>query len=208
MRLSDLLDHALPISIKGKEFILRRIKLRAILHIMVRFSDQLGAFARSDKRDAEALLLSLDNGSMADLFAFLLEPYDPLHLRNALDEAVARELSILLASTNDLDRVWRSFSFARPAEADGAMGDTAPVVPVLLSIIDIVAERYKIDPMRVLDWPYEAFLTVTEMLEAKLEGAQQKHLADLLSSLGLSPELATVPGVSFSPVANDLSKEH
>lgn len=214
MGLTDLLDRDIPIRIEGRDFILRRITLRAVLKILVRFSEELDAFARSEKRDVEGLLAGIDNDSMADLFAFLLDPYDPIYLRTHINAAVARELTVLIGGLNDLGRIWNSLEFSKPSvqsdketEEKKSVGP-AEQIPPMLSVIDLIAERYGIDPLRVLDWPYEAFLTITEVMEAKMEGVQRKQLRDLLSSLGLSPEIADLPGVEFSPVANDLTKAH
>jgi hypothetical protein len=217
MRVTDLLDRALPVQIAGKPFTLRRVSLRAILHILVRFSDQLDAFRRTDERDVEKLLESIDRTGLADLFAFLLDPYDPIHLRASMISAVSGELSVLVGAINDLPRIWNSFGLSRPdpgagestgGEGQEAAGGKPEAIPALLSVIDVVAERYGIDPMRVLDWPYEAFLTMTEVMATRIEGAQREELRRLLEALGHDPALADVPGVTYSPVPNPTNLEH
>jgi len=217
VRTTDLLDRDFPVRIGERDFILRRITLRAVLKIMTRFAEELDAFARSDKQDVEGLIGGLDNDSTADLFAFLLHPYDPVRIRAAWNIQTATELTVLVASLNDLRRIWDSLSFGKqtPEVAPGAdapeaedSADTPDQIPALLSVIDVVAERYKLDPMSILDWPYEAFLTITEVMAAKMTGVKREQTRQLMLSLGLSPELADLPGVEYSPVPSDLTKEH
>lgn len=208
MRVTDLVDRELPLTIAGRQFILRRIRLRTVLQILVRFSDTLHAFQQSGKRDVEQLLGSVANDDLADLYAFLLSPYDPLFLRQHLNEAVARELMVLVASVNDLERIWASLAFSQHpegaaptlVEAEVEKVPGIPPIPALLAVIDLVAERYKLDPMKVLEWPYEAFLTMTEVMESRVKTEERVRLRELLMALGVTPELADQPGVTFSPV--------
>lgn len=208
MRVLDLVDRELPLTIGGRSFVLRRIRLRTVLQILVRFSEQLDSFARSEKRDVEDLMRSLENDELADFLALLLVPYDADFLRKQLTLELAQRITGQVALMNNVERIWASLAFSKAGDSIQAdlaesMEEAAPGVPeipALLSVIDLVCERYKLDPMKVMEWPYEAFLTMTEVMESRVKGAERQHLRELLLSLGLTPELADQPGVEFAPI--------
>ena len=167
----------------------------------------MAAFRDSDKRDVDGLLRGLESDDMADLFAFLLDPYDPAHLREALKaengQQIASELIVLISGINDLRRVWESFSFSKPAapeSLDSAAPSSSPGIPGLLVVIDAVAQRYHIAPQAVLAWPYETFLTITELMAVHGEQNRKDRLRQILQSQGLSVEMADIPGLEFAPI--------
>lgn len=205
MRVLDLVDRELPLAIGGRSFLLRRIRLRTVVQILVRFSDQLSAFARSEKRDADKLMASLENDELADLLALLLVPYDGDFLRKNLSLEIAQQVTSQVMLMNDVARIWTSLSFSKEDKADlveavepGEPG--LPEIPALLAVIDLMAERYKQDPLRIMEWPYEAFLTMVDVLDARVKGAEREQLRKMLEALGVSPELIDQPGVTFAPV--------
>ncbi len=112
-----------------------------------------------------------------------------------------RVLSIV-AAYNDLDRIWKSLTFRKvqaAAEIQEAKGSGKRPIPGLLLSVDLLAQRYGVSPREVLDWPYEMFLTMSDMLEAQLENARLAQVKADLAQRGIAPELADIPGVEFSP---------
>ena len=204
MRVLDLVDRELPIVIAGCPFTLRRVRLRTVIQILVRFSDQLTAFARSETREADKLLASFANDELADLLALLLVPYDGDFLRKNLTLELAQKVTGQVLLMNDVPRIWASLSFSQESRPDlvEAVEPASPGVqeiPALLAVIDLLAERYKVDPVRIMDWPYEAFLTMVDVLDARVKGAEREQLRKYLESLGLSPDMADDPGIEFAP---------
>jgi hypothetical protein len=169
VKTSDLIEVKLPILVGDRKFQVRQVRLCDVLRILVRFDDQVRAFVASEKPDARALLSSLDNDDTADLFAFFLDPYDPLHLRKNLDLVKRSEVLVMIQAVNDVERIWSSLRIGNLA-ADPQKGVIEPVgaatqIPPMVRVVDLLARRYYTTPFAVMRWPYEAFLTIVEMVE-------------------------------------------
>ena len=205
MRTDDLVDRPVPVSIGDRTFILPRIKVRAVLALFRRFSDELREFRDSGATDVDGLLKKLDDDATADLVVNLVEPFDPVYVKANLSPEIAGQILALAGGINDLERIWSSLNFKKPAAPSGQASQSTPEkqkeIPGMLATVDIIARRYGISPREVVEWPYEMFLSIREMVEIALEAIEKQDLRRLLASKGLAPELADIPGVEYAPIA-------
>ena len=220
MRETDLLDRRIPIQIGDREFTFRRLTLGAVLEILVRFDMHLRRFAVSGAQDVQELIRGLSPRDTADLFSFMLEPFDPEYLARTLkatpDDPAANdqkraklaELMSLAVTFNNLRRIWDSLTFPKAGQTNASPVAERVIVPPLLVAVDAICERYKADPYSVMKWPYEGFLTITEIMEDHARQREVNAMKHILASNGLDPKLADLPGMHYSPVHTDLSKEH
>lgn len=209
MRDTDLLDRRVPVQVGDRIFSFRRLTVGALLRILVRFDAQLRFFAEGGATDVTGLLNGLDNDDTADLWALMMEPYEPAYLRKFLDMKTATELVALAGTLNDLKRIWKSLSFPVPGEAKSAEEPvTEKAIPPMLATVDAIAGHYHIDPFGLMEWPYEGFLTITEIMNERASQKERAALREIFKSYGLDPKFADVPGMRFSPVAGDLKREH
>jgi len=184
VNVNDLLDIRLPVDVAGRRFFVRRIRLSDVLRILTRFDDEIRAFASKKERSALDLIGSLDKDDTADLFAFAMDPHDPLYLREHLDLQKRGEIAILIAAVNDLDRIWSSVRIGSP-DPKAEPGGVEPIgvtsrIPTVFRIVDLLACRYGIDPMKIPDWNYEAFLDFVEIVDE-----EKKAQRDAESALGI-----------------------
>jgi len=198
----DLIDVRLPVEVGGRKFHAVRLRLRDVLRILVRFDEDLRRFVAADEPDALELFHSLDLEATADLFAFALDPYDPTFLREHLDLQKAGEVAILIGVVNDIDRIWSALKLGRPP---GAREEESPPEPVqarppraspLVRVIDRMAERYGMDPVKVLDWPFEAFLTLVDAADEDVDAVARAAM----SNAGIDPDLLDDSNIKPGPM--------
>lgn len=205
MRTDDLVDRPIPITIGDRTFFLPRIKVATVLSLLRCFAEELREFRDSGATDVDGLLAKLDDPEATrNLVVNLLEPFDPAYVTPRLTQALAGQVLVQVASLNDLRRIWGSLSFKKPQEASSqettVQEDKLKAIPNLLATIDVIARRYSISPREVVEWPYEMFLSIKEMVEIAMELAEKDALRRVLAAKGYAPELADVPGMEYSPL--------
>ena len=202
MNAYDLVDVRVPIEIGLRRFEVRRLRLCDVLRILTRFDDHVREFVSAKQPDAAALLASLGPEDTADLFAFSLDPFDPFYVRKHLSVDMEKrvQVGVLIASVNDVRRVWDSLSFTRPdpLPRSKTVERIAPksTVPPLLRVIDRIAHRYACDPHAVMLWSYEGFLSIVDVMDEEFESRARE--AQLVA--GLDPDLLDDSEIPVGPL--------
>lgn len=173
MKPLDLVDLKLPLRVGDRDFVVHRLRLADLLRLLNRFDGLVRKLSEEKPAEPLQLLSSLTADDTADLLAFFLDPYDWRYLRENLSFEKRAEVLVHLRALHDFERIWRSLAISRvAAPPSGEIEPVSPAsrpIPAILRCVDRLAQRYGQSPPSILEWTYEGFLTVVELVEADAE---------------------------------------
>lgn len=180
MKPLDLVDLKLPIRVGERDFLAHRLRLSDLLRLLNRFDGLVRKLSEEKPAEPLQLLSSLTADDTADLLAFFLDPYDWRYLRENLSFEKRAEVLVHLRALHDFERIWHSLAISRGAgvpsgEVESTSRELRPI-PAILRCVDRLAQRYGQSPLSILEWPYEAFLTVVEVVEVDAQFQREEAL--------------------------------
>jgi hypothetical protein len=188
----DFIQERRVVQMGPRRFIIRKptvATLEAVLGLYaVEITKVFQACALGLPPDPLAALLPVflagGGSKLADVLATCCEPADEVAEAIAEHPEAAEALVMAVLSIADLPRIVGSLDFtseeraaklARIAEQHGVPPPESEEGPSERALaIVLLSERFHLSPMTVMDWPYEAFLTVCETLPGPGAGGKKK----------------------------------